>query len=154
MKTYSPKPKEIRRDWYVVDADGAVLGRLASEVAGILRGKHKPTYAPHIDTGDHVIVVNAAKIRLSGEKSGKKVYFRHSGYPGGIKEMPYDRLVSRHPERVVEQAIRGMLPKTRLGRQMARKLSVYAGAEHPHAAQKPVALNLGEVPGAAASKES
>jgi large subunit ribosomal protein L13 len=154
MKTYSPKPKEIRRDWYVVDADGAVLGRLASEVAGILRGKHKPTYAPHLDTGDHVIVVNAAKIRLSGEKSGKKVYFRHSGYPGGIKEMPYDRLVSRHPERVVEQAIRGMLPKTRLGRQMARKLSVYAGAEHPHEAQKPVALNLGEVPGAAASKES
>jgi large subunit ribosomal protein L13 len=154
MKTYSPRPKEIRRDWYVVDADGAVLGRLASEVAGILRGKHKPTYAPHLDTGDHVVVVNAAKIRLSGEKSGKKVYFRHSGYPGGIKEMPYDRLASRHPERVVEQAIRGMLPKTRLGRQMARKLSVYAGAEHPHEAQKPVALKLGEVPGTAAAKES
>jgi large subunit ribosomal protein L13 len=152
MKTYSPKPKEIRRGWYVVDANGVVLGRLASEVASILRGKHKPTYAPHLDTGDHVIVVNASRVRLSGEKSGKKVYRRHSGYPGGIKEMPFERLVSRHPERVVEQAIRGMLPKTRLGRQMARKLSVYPGAEHPHEAQKPVTLKLGAVPGAAAEE--
>ena len=147
MKTYSPKPKEIRRAWYVVDADGAVLGRLASEVAKILRGKHKPTYAPHLDTGDHVIVVNAGKVRLTGEKAGKKVYYRHSGYPGGIREIPYQRLLARRPERLVEQAVRGMLPKNPLGRQMARKLSVYAGAEHPHAAQKPVALRLGQVPG-------
>jgi large subunit ribosomal protein L13 len=147
MKTYSPKSKEIRRDWYVVDADGAVLGRLASEVAKILRGKHKPTFAPHLDTGDHVVVVNARRIRLSGEKAGKKVYHRHSGYPGGIRDIPYERLLARHPERLVEQAVRGMLPKNRLGRQMFRKLSVYAGADHPHGAQKPVVLSLGQVPG-------
>jgi large subunit ribosomal protein L13 len=153
MKTYSPKPKEIRRAWYVVDADGAVLGRLASEVAQILRGKHKPTYAPHLDTGDHVIVVNAGRIRLSGEKAGKKVYYRHSGYPGGIREVPYGRLLARRPERLVEQAVRGMLPKNRLGRQMARKLSVYAGTDHPHAAQKPVALKLGQIPNGSTAKE-
>jgi large subunit ribosomal protein L13 len=162
MKTYSPKAREIRRVWYVVDAEGAVLGRLASEVAKILRGKHKPTYAPHLDSGDHVIVVNAAKVRLSGEKAEKKVFYRHSGYPGGIRAVPYQRLLARRPERLVEQAVRGMLPKTRLGRQMARKLAVYAGAGHPHAAQRPVSLRLGEVPGAngaapestTASKES
>jgi large subunit ribosomal protein L13 len=147
MKTYSPKAKEISRAWYVVDADGVVLGRLASEVAQILRGKHKPTYAPHLDGGDHVVVVNASRIRLSGEKAGKKVYHRHTGYPGGILDIPYARMLSRRPERVVEQAIRGMLPRTRLGRQMARKLSVYAGPDHPHGAQKPVPLRLGEVPG-------
>jgi large subunit ribosomal protein L13 len=146
MKTYSPKAKEIRRAWYVVDADGAVLGRLASEVAKILRGKHKPTYAPHLDTGDHVVVVNAGKIRLSGEKDGKKVYRHHSGYPGGLREVPFEKLLRQHPERVVERAIRGMLPKNRLGRQMFRKLSVYAGPEHPHDSQKPVALTLGRVP--------
>jgi large subunit ribosomal protein L13 len=159
MKTYSPKAKEIRRAWYIVDADGAVLGRLASEVAKVLRGKHKPTYAPHLDPGDHVIVVNARKVRLSGEKAEKKVYFRHSGYPGGIREVAYEKLHRQHPERLVEQAVRGMLPKNRLGRQMARKLAVYADAEHPHTAQKPVSLRLGEVPGAsgavpAESKES
>jgi large subunit ribosomal protein L13 len=148
MKTYSPKQKEIRRAWYVVDAQGAVLGRLASEVAKLLRGKHKPTYAPHLDTGDHVIVINAGKVRLSGEKAEKKVYYRHSGYPGGIREVAYEKLHRQHPERLVEQAVRGMLPKNRLGRQMARKLSVYAGDEHPHAAQKPVPLPLGAVPGA------
>jgi large subunit ribosomal protein L13 len=151
MKTYSPKPKEIRRAWYLVDADGTVLGRLASEVAKILRGKHKPTYAPHLDTGDHVIVINAGRVRLSGEKGGKKVYYRHTGYPGGIREVPFQRLLARRPERLVEQAVRGMLPKNALGRQMARKLSVYAGADHPHGAQKPVALKLGDTPGAIGS---
>lgn len=148
MKTYMPKPKDVQRDWYVVDADGAVLGRLASEVARVLRGKHKPTYAPHVDVGDHVVVVNASKVRLTGEKEGKKVYYRHSQYPGGLREVPYGQLAERRPERLVEQAVRGMLPKTRLGRQMLRKLSVYAGPDHPHGAQQPTALRLGEVPGA------
>jgi large subunit ribosomal protein L13 len=149
MKTYMPKPKDVQRSWYVIDAEGAVLGRLASEVATVLRGKHKPTYAPHLDAGDHVVVVNAAKVRLTGEKEGKKVYYRHSQYPGGLREIPYGQLAERRPERLVEQAVRGMLPKTRLGRQMLRKLSVYAGPDHPHEAQRPVALRLGEVPGAA-----
>jgi large subunit ribosomal protein L13 len=151
MKTYMPKPKDVQRSWYVIDAEGAVLGRLASEVAMVLRGKHKPTYAPHLDAGDHVVVVNAAKVRLTGEKEGKKVYYRHSQYPGGLREIPYGQLAERRPERLVEQAVRGMLPKTRLGRQMLRKLSVYAGPDHPHEAQRPVALRLGEVPGAAQS---
>jgi large subunit ribosomal protein L13 len=148
-KTYSPKAKEITRAWYVVDADGAVLGRLASEVAKILRGKHKPTYAPHLDTGDHVVVVNASKIRLTGGKELTKVYYRHSGYPGGIKEIPFERMMAERPDRVVEKAVRGMLPKNRLGRQMGTKLRVYAGPEHNNAAQKPIPLRLGEVPGAA-----
>jgi large subunit ribosomal protein L13 len=148
MKTYSPKARDVRRAWYVVDADGAVLGRLASEVAKILRGKHKPTYAPHMDLGDHVVVVNAGKIRLTGEKAGKKIYYHHSRYPGGLREVSFERLLAEQPERAVERAIQGMLPHTRLGRQMARKLSVYAGPEHPHEAQKPVPLRLGEVPGA------
>jgi large subunit ribosomal protein L13 len=147
MKTYSPKAKEITRTWYVVDAAGAVLGRLASEVAQVLRGKHKPSYAPHMDSGDHVIVINAAGVRLSGEKDVKKVYYRHSQYPGGLREVAYEQLARERPERVVEQAVRGMLPKTRLGRQMARKLHVYRGTEHPHAAQNPEALPLGEIPG-------
>jgi large subunit ribosomal protein L13 len=147
MKTYSPKAKEITRSWYVVDADGAVLGRLASEVAKILRGKHKPTYAPHLDSGDHVIVTNAAGVRLTGEKDLKKVYYRHSQYPGGLREIPYEQAASRRPERIVEQAVRGMLPKSRLGRQMAGKLHVYRGQDHPHSAQRPIALKMGEVPG-------
>lgn len=147
MKTFSPKPKDITRSWFVVDAQGAVLGRLASEVAKVLRGKHKPTYAPHLDTGDHVIVTNAAGIRVSGGKESNKIYYRHSRYPGGLRETPFDRELARHPERVVETAIRGMLPKNRLGRQMAKKLHVYAGSEHPHAAQAPTPLKLGEVPG-------
>lgn len=153
MKTYSPKPKDITRAWYVVDADGQVLGRLASEVAKILRGKHKPTFAPHLDTGDHVVVVNAAGVRLSGEKGDKKLYRRHSQHPGGLREVPFDRLVAQRPERVVEQAVRGMLPKNRLGRAMFRKLAVYRGPEHPHAAQNPVPLRLGQVPGAVKDTE-
>jgi large subunit ribosomal protein L13 len=152
MKTYSPRAKQITRSWYVVDAHGAVLGRLASEVAKILRGKHKATFAPHMDTGDHVIVTNAAGIRVSGGKETKKIYFRHSRYPGGLREIPFERALAERPEAVVEDAVRGMLPKNRLGRQMARKLYVYRGAEHPHGAQRPVALPLGEVPGAAAAE--
>jgi large subunit ribosomal protein L13 len=144
VKTYSPKPREISRAWYVVDGDGVVLGRLASEVAQILRGKHKPTYAPHLDTGDHVIVVNASKVRLTGAKRESKVYYRHSGYPGGLREIPYDRLLATRPQLAVEKAVRGMLPHNRLGRQMLKKLKVYAGADHPHAAQDPVRLELGK----------
>jgi large subunit ribosomal protein L13 len=151
MKTYSPKAKQITRSWYVVDAQGAVLGRLASEVAKVLRGKHKATFAPHMDTGDHVIVTNAAGIRVSGGKETKKIYYRHSRYPGGLREIPLERALAERPERVVEDAVHGMLPKNRLGRQMARKLYVYRGAEHPHGAQKPVPLRLGEVPGAVTS---
>jgi large subunit ribosomal protein L13 len=154
MKTYSPKKKDVQRSWYVIDAQGAILGRLASEVAAILRGKHKPTFAPHMDMGDHVIVVNASGIRLSGEKAGQKLYRRHSQHPGGLNEIPFETMLARHPERVVEQAVRGMLPKNRLGRQMFRKLSVYPGAEHPHEAQNPAPLKLGAVPGAITTKES
>lgn len=142
MKTYSPKLKDIQRSWFVVDADGATLGRLASEVAHVLRGKHKPTYAPHMDMGDHVIVVNASKVRVTGAKAEDKIYYHHSQYPGGLSEVPYQRLAERRPERVIERAIRGMLPRNRLGRRMLRKLAVYAGAEHPHQAQSPVPLEL------------
>lgn len=142
MKTYTPKEKDVRRAWYVVDAEGAVLGRLASEVAHVLRGKHKPTYAPHMDMGDHVIVVNASKVRVTGAKATDKVYYRHSQYPGGLSEIPFERMNARSPERVVERAVRGMLPRNRLGRQMLRKLAVYAGADHPHEAQKPEPLDL------------
>jgi large subunit ribosomal protein L13 len=146
MKTYSPKPEDIERRWYVIDADGAVLGRLATEVADVLRGKHKPIFAPHADTGDHVIVVNAAGVRLTGGKESKKVAYHHSGYPGGLRETGYARLMAERPAFVVEKAVRGMLPHNRLGRAMARKLSVYEGPEHPHAAQKPLPLKLGEIP--------
>ena len=141
-KTYSPKAKDIQRAWFVVDAQDAILGRLASEVAHVLRGKHKPTFAPHMDMGDHVIVVNAAKIRVTGQKAADKLYYKHSQYPGGLSEVPYERLAEERPERIVERAIKGMLPRNRLGRQMARKLAVYAGPEHPHAAQMPVPLQL------------
>lgn len=141
-KTYTPRAKDVRRTWYVVDADGATLGRLASQVAHILRGKHKPTYAPHMDMGDHVVVVNAAKVRVTGQKAVDKVYYHHSQYPGGLKEVPYERLARLRPERLVERAVKGMLPRNRLGRQMARKLAVYAGPEHPHSAQAPVPLEL------------
>jgi large subunit ribosomal protein L13 len=146
VKTYSPKPRDIERRWYVVDADGAVLGRLASEVAKILRGKHKPIFAPHMDTGDHVIVVNAKGVRVTGGKEEKKVYVRHSGYPGGLNRIAFSRMIDKRPVQVVEKAITGMLPKNRLGRQMARKLAVYEGSEHPHQAQKPVSLPLGQIP--------
>jgi large subunit ribosomal protein L13 len=145
-KTYTPRPRDIERKWYVVDADGAVLGRLATEVAAILRGKHKPMFAPHMDTGDHVIVVNAAAIRMTGAKAEQKVYYRHSGYPGGLREQRYSKLLAERPTVVVEKAVRGMLPKTRLGRQMLSKLAVYAGPEHPHAAQKPEPMALGQIP--------
>jgi large subunit ribosomal protein L13 len=145
-KTFSPKPRDIERKWFVVDADGAVLGRLASEVAKVLRGKHKPIFAPHADTGDHVIVVNARGVRLTAGKEQKKVWYRHSGYPGGLREIGYERLLAERPATAVEKAIKGMLPKNRLGRQMFKKLAVYEGPEHPHQAQKPMPLAIGEVP--------
>jgi large subunit ribosomal protein L13 len=146
MKTYSPKPRDIERRWYVIDASGAVLGRLSSEVAAILRGKHKPIFAPHMDTGDHVIVVNASGVRLTGAKETTKIAYRHSGYPGGLTETSYGRLLATKPAFAVEKAVRGMLPKNRLGRAMFKKLQVYAGPEHPHQAQQPQQLKLGEVP--------
>ncbi len=146
MKTYSPKPGDIERRWYVIDASGAVLGRLASEVAAILRGKHKPMFAPHMDTGDHVIVVNAGKVEITGGKAETKVAYRHSGYPGGLTETKYGKLMAERPVFVVEKAIRGMLPKNTIGRQMLSKLQVYEGAEHPHQAQMPQPLQLGEIP--------
>jgi len=146
MKTYVPRQGEIRRDWWLVDADGLTLGRLASEVATRLRGKHKPSFTPFLDTGDHVIVVNAEKVVLTGRKLADKVYRRHSGYPGGLREMTAAEMLAKHPRRVVELAIKGMLPKGPLGRQMARKLKVYTGPAHPHASQQPKAL---ELPGAA-----
>lgn len=142
MRTYSPKASEIERAWYVVDAEGLVLGRLATEVASRLRGKHKPTFAPHMDTGDHVIVINAAKVVLTSNKADKLFLHRHSGYPGGLRTQSYGDLLSRKPEEAVRRAVRGMLPKNRLGRQMIRKLKVYAGPTHPHGAQQPQALVL------------
>jgi large subunit ribosomal protein L13 len=147
VRTYSPKASEIERGWHVVDAEGLVLGRLATEVASILRGKHKPTFAPHIDTGDHVIVVNAAKIVLTSDKSEKKLVYHHSGYPGGLTKKKYGELLSERPQEVVRRAVRGMLPRTRLGRQQLLKLKVYAGPDHPHQAQLPDPLDL---PGARA----
>jgi large subunit ribosomal protein L13 len=146
MKNSAPKPRDIERRWYVVDANGVVLGRLASEVAQILRGKHKPIFAPHADTGDHVIVVNARGVRLTGAKLEQKEMHRHSGYPGGLRSVSYARLLEQRPSLVVEKAIKGMLPKNRLGRAIFRKLQVYEGPEHPHAAQKPVALAVGTIP--------
>ena len=146
MKTYAPKPSDIERRWYVVDAQDAVLGRLATEVAAILRGKHKPIFAPNADTGDHVVVVNAAGIKLTGAKEDKKIAYHHSGYPGGLRETKYGRLMSERPSFAVEKAIKGMLPKNRLGRQMISKLHVHDGAEHTHSAQKPEPLKLGELP--------
>jgi large subunit ribosomal protein L13 len=146
MKTYSPKPRDIERRWYVLDASGAILGRLATQAATILRGKHKPIFAPHADTGDHVIVINAKDVTLSGGKENKKVAYHHSGYPGGLTETVYSRLLAKRPAFAVEKAIKGMLPHNRLGRQMASKLRVYAGAEHRHEAQKPQSLAPGEFP--------
>jgi large subunit ribosomal protein L13 len=135
--TYMAKPQEIERKWYVVDAAGQTLGRLASEVASILRGKHKPTYTPHVDTGDHVIIINAEKIELTGNKLDDKKYYRHSQHPGGLKVRTADEMRTNYPERMLELAVKGMLPKNSLGRQMFKKLHVYAGPEHPHQAQKP-----------------
>jgi len=142
MKTYTPKADEIQRGWWVVDAEGKTLGRLATEVARILRGKHKPMYTPHLDTGDHVVVLNASGVRLTGRKAEQKTYFRHSGYMGGERHIPYARMLESHPERVIEMAVKGMLPKGALGRAMYRKLRVYAGSEHPHHGQRPQPLAL------------
>ena len=142
MKTHAVKASEIQRSWYVVDAEGQVLGRLASEIAQILRGKHKPIYTPHLDTGDFVVVVNAAKIQLTGDKETQKMYHRHSGYPGGLKSVNVAHVRSRFPERIVEHAVKGMLPHNALGRQMYRKLKVYGGAAHPHASNNPQALSI------------
>ena len=143
MPTVMPKESEIERKWFVVDAEGKVLGRLASRVAHVLRGKHKPTFAPNLDVGDHVVVINAEKIHLTGRKLTDKMYRWHSGYIGGLREVSAERMLKSHPERVVEWAIQGMLPKGRLGRAMARKLKVYKGCDHPHAAQRPEPMPSG-----------
>ncbi|MDQ3147066.1 MAG: 50S ribosomal protein L13 [Actinomycetota bacterium] len=142
MRTFTPTPDDIQRAWHVVDADGLVLGRLATEVARVLRGKHKPTFTPHVDTGDHVIVINAAKVVLTSDKADRKLAYRHSGYPGGLKSIRYTDFMAKRPEEVIRKAVRGMLPKNRLNRAGLRKLKVYAGPAHPHAAQKPVPLEL------------
>jgi large subunit ribosomal protein L13 len=142
MRTYSPKASEIQRAWHVIDADGMVLGRLCTEAARLLRGKHKPTFAPHLDSGDHVVIVNASKVVLTADKAVSKARYRHSGYPGGIKHESYAELLARRPEEAVRQSIRGMLPKGPLGRQQLKKLKVYAGPEHPHRAQQPQPLEL------------
>ena len=137
MRTYSPKPTEIQRAWHVIDADGLVLGRLSTEVATLLRGKHKPMFARHLDTGDHVVVVNASKVVLTANKASKKEAIRHTGYPGGIRRQSYDDIMATRPQDAVRRAVKGMLPKGPLGQQMLRKLKVYAGPDHPHAAQMP-----------------
>ena len=141
-KTYSPKAKEIERQWYVVDATDKILGRLASEIAQVLRGKRKPSFTPHADVGDHVIVINAEKVRVTGDKAEQKVYYRHTGYPGGIRSTTYNELMEKHPERIVQKAVWGMLPHNTLGRSIFKKLRVYAGGEHRHAAQKPEPLEI------------
>ena len=145
MRTFSPKAADIQRQWHVIDATDVVLGRLASHVAILLRGKHKPVFAPHLDTGDFVIVVNAEKVALSGNKLADKRVYRHSGYPGGIRSDTYGELLAKHPERLVELAVKGMLPKNTLGRNMLRKLKVYAGPDHPHQAQQPVPFTITQI---------
>lgn len=142
MRTYTPKPGDVERTWYVIDATDVVLGRLATHVATLLRGKHKPTFAPHVDGGDFVIVINAEKVALTGTKRETKVAYRHSGFPGGLTATGYTELLATHPERAIEKAVRGMLPKTTLGRQQLGKLKVYTGPEHPHAAQQPKPFEL------------
>ena len=137
MRTYTTKPEDIKREWFVIDATGMTLGRLATQIATVLKGKHKPIYSPHMDTGDFVIVVNAHKVRVTGRKLDQKIYYRHSGYPGGLKEISLRDQLDRHPDRVIRLAVRGMLPKNRLGRQMIKKLKVYATPGHPHEAQQP-----------------
>ena len=145
MRTYTPKPGEVTRAWHVIDAEGLVLGRLATEVARILRGKHKPTFAPHIDTGDFVVIVNAANVVMTSDKAERTFAYRHSGYPGGLRKETYADLLRRRPERVVEQAVKGMLPKNSLGRKMLSKLKVYAGPDHPHAAQQPTPFEITQI---------
>lgn len=142
MKTYIPQLDQIEKKWYIVDAEGKTLGRLASTIATILRGKHKPYFTPHLDTGDFVIVINAEKIRVTGKKAAQKVYSRHTGYPGGLRQVGFETMRQTHPERILERAVWGMLPHNRLGRKIFKKLHVYAGSEHPHAAQKPEPFEL------------
>jgi len=142
MKTFTAKPESVQRDWYVVDASGKTLGRLATEIARRLRGKHKAEYTPHVDTGDYIIVVNADKVAVTGKKAQDKMYYSHSGFPGGIKEINFEKLIAKKPEMVLEVAVKGMLPKGPLGRAMFRKLKVYAGADHQHAAQQPQVLDI------------
>jgi large subunit ribosomal protein L13 len=145
VSTFSPKPADITRAWHVIDATDVVLGRLASQAATLLRGKHKPTYAPHMDTGDFVVIVNAEKISVSGNKRDDKFVYRHSGFPGGLKQRSVGEMIEKHPDRLVEKAVKGMLPKNRLGRAMGKKLKVYAGPDHPHAAQQPAAFEITQV---------
>ncbi|MEW6636087.1 MAG: 50S ribosomal protein L13 [Actinomycetota bacterium] len=142
MKSYMARPLEVERKWYVVDAEGKTLGRLASEIAKILRGKHKPQYTPHVDTGDFVVVVNADRVIVTGRKAEQKVYRRHTGYPGGLREVSYERMLERKPTEILRKAVYGMMPKTRLARQQLKKLKIYAGPEHPHAAQDPQKLEV------------
>ena len=142
MRTYTPKAEDLESHWWLVDAEGKTLGRIATEIAKLLRGKHKPLFTPHMDTGDHVIVVNADKVRLTGRKAEQKTYFRHSGFMGNERHIPFRRMIQTHPERVVELAVRGMLPKNALGRSLRKKLKVYAGAKHPHHSQRPEPLDV------------
>lgn len=142
MKTYTAKPQTVTRDWYVVDATNKTLGRLATELARRLRGKHKPEYTPHVDTGDYIVVINAEKVRVTGNKAADKMYYRHTGFPGGLKSASFNELIDIAPERVIETAVKGMLPRNPLGRAMHKKLKVYAGTDHPHTAQLPIALEL------------
>ncbi len=142
MKTFSAKAEDVNRDWFVVDASDKTLGRLASEIAHRLRGKHKAEYTPHVDTGDYIVVINAEKVRVTGNKATGKMYHRHTGYPGGLKSMSFEQLIDRAPERAIQSAVKGMLPRNPLGRAMFKKLKVYAGDEHPHAAQQPQVLNI------------
>ncbi|GGI83175.1 50S ribosomal protein L13 [Legionella impletisoli] len=144
MKTFSAKPHEVKRDWYVVDASDKTLGRLATEIARRLRGKHKAEYTPHVDTGDYIVVTNAEKVTVTGRKSSDKIYYSHSGFPGGIKSISFEKLQEKNPVQIIENAVKGMLPKNPLGREMYRKLKVYAGSEHPHAAQQPKQLEIEE----------
>ena len=142
MKTFTAKNETVQRDWYVVDAAGQTLGRLATEIASRLRGKHKPEYTPHVDTGDYIVVINAEQVRVTGNKTSDKIYYSHTGFPGGIKEISFEKLIAKAPERVLEAAVKGMLPRNPLGRDMYRKLKVYAGPNHPHAAQQPQVLDI------------
>jgi len=142
MKTVSAKKESVTREWYVVDATGKTLGRLSTEIANRLRGKHKPEFTPHVDTGDYIVVVNAEKVKVTGNKTTDKVYHHHTGYPGGIKSIPFDQLIDKAPERIIEKAVKGMMPKNKLSRSMMTKLKIYAGGEHPHSAQQPTPLEI------------
>jgi large subunit ribosomal protein L13 len=145
VRTFSPKPSDVQRQWHLIDATDVVLGRLAAQTATLLRGKHKPIYAPHVDTGDFVVIVNAGKVALTGAKRDNKIEYRHSGFPGGLRATSYDELLAKNPRRVVEKAVKGMLPHNTMGRKMLSKLKVYAGPEHPHQAQKPVPYTISQV---------